>query len=468
MRQTIAALALAGLCFVAPAYAQQAAPVAPAPLTAEQQRTVERLREAALASDHAYEIVEDLVTRVGPRLAGSPAEARAREWAQARMRAEGFTNVRVDPFEIEFWDATREHAEIVSPSPQTLSVAALGGSPSTPAGGVEGEVVRFANIAALMAASAEAVRGRIVFIDEGMTRTQNSDGYRVGVAKRGRCAPEAQARGAVACVIRSVGTNADRFPHQGGRARQADGASLPAAALSPPDSDVLARLLAQGPVRLRLEIESVMGTGPSGNVLGEIRGRERPNEIVLAAAHLDSWDMGQGAVDDGAGIAIITAAAKLIRDLPRRPRRTIRLFYAGSEENSPNGGVTYLQLHGSETHIIASESDLGADRIWRARTSFGAGRESYAAAIQAALAPLDIVAGGNDATPGADITALVQSGVPAMGLDQDASRYFDVHHTANDGLHMIDREQLRQNVAAWAIFLYLAADTDWDFRAAAP
>lgn len=463
------AFGLAALALASSANAQTAAAPQVAPITAEQQRAIDRLQAAALQSDLAYEIVDDLVTRVGPRLAGSPAEARGREWAANMLRANRFSNVRIEtPFETAFWDATREQAYVVTPTGRReMVIAALGGSPSTPAGGLEGDVVRFESLAALNAASNASVAGRIVFIDEPMARTQDASGYGAAVAKRGACAPMAQAKGAIACVIRSVGTNSNRFPHQGGPATQRDGTSLPNAALSPPDADALTGLLRHGPVRMGLIIETEFNAhAQSANVIAEVRGRERPNEIVLIAAHLDSWDMGQGAIDDGAGVAIITAAARLIRDMPRRPRRTIRILLAGNEEHGGFGGIAYWNAHSTETHIISSESDLGADRVWRMRSRVGEGALPYARAIQRALAPLAINLGGNDAEGGTDIGPATAAGVPVIDLDQDATRYFDVHHTPDDTMHMIDPAQLRQNVAAWATFLYLAADTDWDFRKA--
>jgi Zn-dependent M28 family amino/carboxypeptidase len=478
------ALALVGvLAFAYPASAQQQQQPNPgfvqavnptreqpqvAPITAAQQRSVDRLQANALESDRAHDIVESLVTEIGPRLAGSEAEARARDWAVAMLRANGFTNVRIEPFTIPYWDATREEAYIVSPGTvRPMVAAALGGSPSTPAGGLTAEVVRFADMAALEAAPNSAVAGRIVFIDERMARAQDGAGYGVAVRKRGRCAPVAQAKGAAACLIRAVGTDTHRFAHQGGSSRQSEGASLPAMSISPADSDVLANLLERGAVRVRLDIQAdIRDNAPSGNVIAEIRGRERPDEIILLAAHLDSWDMGQGAVDDGAGVAIITAAARLIRELPRRPRRTIRILLAGAEENGVHGGDAYARTHAADNHIVALESDFGAGRVWRFDTRFSDQALPYARAFQRALAPLGVLPGANEASGGADTGALRQTGVPVVDLGQDGTDYFDYHHTPNDTLYAVDPAALRQNVAAWATFVYLAADTDWNFRAA--
>ncbi|MGQ0531849.1 MAG: M28 family peptidase [Caulobacteraceae bacterium] len=438
-----------------------------APISAAQQRTVERLQAAALESDRAYDLVESLVTEVGPRLAGSEAEARARDWAVAMLRANGFSNVRIEPFTLPYWDATREEAHIVSPGGERAMVAAaLGGSPSTPVGGVTAAVVRFPDMNALEAAPSSEVSGRIVFIDEHMARAQDGAGYGVAVRKRGRCAPVAQAKGAVGCLIRAVGTDTNRFAHQGGSSRQADGASLPAMSISPADAEVLANLLERGAVRVRLDIEAdIRENAQSGNVIAEIRGRERPEEIILLAAHLDSWDMGQGAIDDGAGVAIITSAARLIRDLPRRPRRTIRILLAGSEENGVHGGAAYGRAHANENHVVALESDFGAGRVWRFDTRFSEQAMPYSRAFQRALAPLGVLPGNNQADGGADVSAIKEAGTPVVDLSQDGTHYFDYHHTANDTLYAIDPAALRQNVAAWATFVYLAADSDWIFRA---
>lgn len=466
MKKIMLALAMAA-ALSAPAFAQQAAPAPVAPISPDMQRTLDRLQAAALESDRGFEIVESLTTEIGPRLAGSEAEARAREWAVAMLRANGFINVRIEPFTIPYWDATREEAAIISPSPQPLRIAALGGSPSTPAGGLEAEVVRFTSLAELAEAPNTAVAGRIVFIDEVMQRTQDGSGYGVAVAKRGRCAPTAQPKGAAACLIRSAGTDSHRFPHQGGSSRQADGASLPAASLSAPDANQLARLMQRGPVRIRLNIEAdIRDNAPSGNVIAEIRGRERPEEIVLLAAHLDSWDHGTGAIDDGAGVAIITAAAQLIRELPRRPRRTIRLLISGAEENGVHGGTAYAAAHASETHIVAAESDFGSGPIWQMQSRFAEPALPYARRMQRALAPLGVIPGDNNAGGGADIGALRRAGVPVADLNQNGLLYFDLHHTADDTLDKIDPADIQQNVAAYATFAYLAAESDWVFTPA--
>ncbi len=480
-------LPLAAAFLVSTAAAQTAPPQAPAPsailnppappvvapVPPAAQQTVERLRAAALESDLAYEIVESLTTEIGPRLAGSDAEARARAWGVAKLRSLGFQNVRVEPFTIPYWARTLERATVIGADggEQRLVIAALGGSAPTPAGGVAAEVVRFASMAALNAAPEEAVRGRIVFIDEATVRTQDGSGYGAGVAKRGQCAPAAQRKGALACVIRSVGTHTHRFAHQGGNARQPAGTALPAAAMSPPDADQLTRLMARGPVRLKLEISvETRENAPSGNVVGEIVGREAPQEIVLIGGHLDSWDQGTGAVDDGAGIAITTAAAKLIRDLPRRPRRTIRVVMFGAEETGIHGGVAYAREHAGEVanHVVAAESDFGAGPVWRLRSRVGEGALPYVRALHGAIAPLKVIPGDNTGNGGPDLGPLRAAGVPMLEFSQNGLDYFDLHHTPDDTLDKIDPAQLRQNVAVYASAIWLAAEMDWNFRTPAP
>ncbi|NWG54182.1 MAG: M28 family peptidase [Hydrogenophilaceae bacterium] len=443
---------------------------APSPIPAEVQRTLETLRARAMASDDAYALTESLTTEVGPRLAGSAAEARARDWAVAQLRARRFENIRIEPFAIPYWRATRQEAAVVAPSQQPLRIVALGGSAATPEGGLEAEVARFASLAALRDAAPSSVAGRIVFVDEGMTATMDGSGYGAAVPRRSACPRLAREKGAAACVIRSVGTDGHRFPHQGTTADFAAGTRVPAAALSNPDADQLARLIARGPVRMRLDIAIEReAAAQSGNVIAEIRGRSAPEEIVLLAAHLDSWEEGTGAIDDAAGVGVIIATADLIRQLPRRPRRTIRLLIAGAEETGVFGGAEYARAHAEELpwHVLALESDFGAGRIWRFRSRFGAGAGGHHAAMAQALNAAEVmVSDTQPAFGGADIAAARAAGVPVIDLGQDGLDYFDYHHTADDTLDKVDPANLRQNVAAWAIAVYLAAEMDWDFRAA--
>lgn len=446
-----------------PAFAQEAMTLPP--IIA---KSADRLMQRGLEDQVGLQFVEDLTTEVGPRLAGSDAEARARDWAVAELESLGFSNVRVDDFTIPFWSRVKESARIVSPAPQNLAITMLGGSRSTPEGGITAEIIRFTSLNALRSADPEKVAGKIVFIDEGMTRTQDGSGYGAAVAKRRNCAAMTIDLGGAACLIRSVGTSAHRFPHTGMMARgQAIGAG-PGAALSAPDADQLARLLERGPVTVRLDLEvETRRSAPSGNVIAEIRGRGAlSDEIILLGCHLDSWDLGTGAIDDGAGCGIVVGAAKLIGDMPGRPKRTIRVVLYGSEEVGLLGGNAYAEAHADELdkHVFASESDFGAGKIWRFQTNFGAGALGYAAAIQDQLAPLGINGGDNNATGGPDIGVLRRAGVPVVTPRQNGLDYFDLHHTPDDTFDKIEPEAFRQNVAAYAAFAWIASETGWDFR----
>lgn len=435
-------------------------------LTADQARTVDRLIDTALKDDLAWEITESLTTEVGPRLGGSPAEARAREWGAAKLKSLGFKNVRIETYQMPYWARVSESAEIVSPFPQPLAVTALGRSKATPEGGVSGEVVRFSTLLELQAAPETGLEGKIVFVDEPMARTQDGSGYGTAVRKRSQAAVEAGKRGAVASLIRSAGTDSHRNPHTGGGLSGAGETAVPAAALSNPDADQLARALvrAKGPVvvKLNLQVET-KDSVESGNVIGEIPGQT--DELIVIGGHLDSWDLGTGAIDDASGIAITTAAAKLIDNLKGKPKRTIRVVMWGAEEVGIYGGKAYAETHKDDLdrHVLAAESDFGAGRIYRFDTRFGDEALPKAKVMEAGLRRLAITPGNNLAFGGADVSDIRNLGVPVVSLRQDGTDYFDLHHTPDDTLDKIDPEALRQNVAAWAAFLYMASEMEGDF-----
>ena len=452
-------------------YAQAESPVSA--VTPAMTATANQLLELARQDNQGYELVRSLTTEVGPRLAGTEAEARARQWAVEKLQALGLQNVHVEPFQVPVWLRGVERGEIVSPFPQALTITALGGSSSTGEQGVEAEVVVFDSLSALEQAPRMQVEGKIVFIDEVMVRSRDGAGYGVAVQKRLATAYIAEQLGAVAALIRSVGTSSHRFAHTG-QMRQADAdadadAGVPMAALAAPDADQLKRALGYGkPVTVKLVITPQrLPPAASGNVIGEIVGREAPQEIVLVGAHLDSWDLGTGAVDDGAGIGVVLGAAKLIMEqLPQGPRRTIRVVLFGAEEVGTVGAKAYAREHAAELpdHIVATESDFGAGDIWRFDSRVGEEQLLQMAAIAKVLEPLGIAPGNNTARGGPDLKYLRESGVPIVSLLQDGQDYFDFHHTADDTFDKITPRALDQNVAAYAVFIYLAAETTADFR----
>ena len=441
------------LASASPALAQTSITTLPPPVV--QDPKVAALRDEALTNDHyAWDIVEGLTTEVGQRLAGTEAEARARDWAVRRLTAMGFSNVHVEPFDMPVWTRGAESAEIVSPFPQKLVVAALGYSGSTGPEGVTGQIVYFDSVDALRIAPDDAVRGKIVFIDHHMMPAQDGSGYGQFGAPRRQGPTIASKKGALAIVIRSIGTDHHRNPHTGVQ-YFTDGASpIPAGALTVPDAEQLVRILKRGqPVVMHLTLVSQKTEGGhSGNVVAEVPGRDPKAPILLVGGHLDSWDQGTGAIDDGTGIAITAAAAKHIMDAGR-PLRTIRVVWFGAEEPGGFGGNALAKAHASDRYAIAGESDFGSDRIWRFSSSLMKDQPDAYAALTAALAPLGIVKNDKGEADGTDVGPTITAGAPWISLSQDGTRYFDIHHTPDDTLDKVDPEQLRQNVAAWTAML---------------
>jgi carboxypeptidase Q len=419
-----------------------------------------KLRDAALNDTLALEIVEGLTTEVGPRLAGTEAEARARNWAMKRLKALGFANVRIETFDMPVWVRGAEKAFITVPFGQELKVTALGNSGATPETGLSAEIVAFDSVDALKAADPAKVRGKIVYITHRMTRTQDGSSYGQFGAPR-RAGPSlASKMGAAAIVVRSIGTDHSRSPHTGVQT-WADGATpIPAGALSTVDADLLERVVARGkPVTMTLTLTPRQtGIHQSGNVIAEVLGSDPAAGIVLIGGHLDSWDLGTGAIDDGAGVAITTAAAKRIMESGRKPKRTIRLVWFGAEEVGLFGGIAYAKSHAGERHAVASESDFGADRVWRFDAALPPEAKAVTERLKLALAPLGIAKGLDVAEGGPDMGPIVTTGVSAVDLQQDGTRYFDLHHTPEDTFDKIDPVQLRQNVAAWTAMLDVLAN----------
>ncbi len=419
-------------------------------------------RDAALDDDVAYDFVEDLTTEVGPRQAGTEAEARARAWAVTRLGAMGFANVRVEEYQMPTWVRGEERAVITSPHPQNLAIAALGNSGATPPAGLHGQIVAFSSLAAFEAAPDSAVRGKIVYIGHAMRRSQDGSSYGAFGPVRFSGPGRAAQRGAAALIIRSVGTDISRSPHTGSTNFPAGVTPIPAGAISNSDADLLERLVARSstPVEIHLTLTPrMLGPQVSGNVIAEVPGSDPAAGIVVAACHLDSWDLGTGAIDDASGCGIIAAAAQRVAAVGQ-PRRTIRLLFAGAEEVGVWGGRDYAERHGSENHAVALESDFGADRVWRVDFGLPAAANAVADRIAALLAPLGIARSANAATGGADIGALVRAGVPAIDLQQDGTRYFDLHHTPEDTFDKIDPAQIAQNVAAWTATLAVLANAE--------
>lgn len=441
-------------------------------------RQAEQLRDKAMSSNVALDYVTQLTTRFGPRPAGSHSEQAAAAWAAEYLKGLGFQNVRIQEFPLVGWERGQDSGSILGDNPQPLAVAALGHSPATPEGGIEAELVRFTSLEALQAIPDGSLAGKIALVDVGqMHAMQDGSGYGPQTRIRGAGPDVAAKKGAAAFLIRSVGSDENRLPHTG-TTRYVDGkVAIPGFAVSAPDADQIARLIAMGQtVRVRLSSTAHVYETHSQNVIADIPGRTRPNEVIVLGSHMDSWDLGTGAIDDGAGGAITIAAAKAIAEGGQRPERTIRVILYGSEEvaqpvNTGNGGGAYAREQGDKVadHIIAGESDFGADRVYALALPPGAQGTAFQRIATRVLYPIGVLASARPETDGgADIGPLAQAGVPVFGLQQDGTRYFDLHHTANDTLDKIDPAQLSQNVAAWTALVWLIANSNVEFRSAMP
>jgi carboxypeptidase Q len=427
-----------------------------------------RLVGAALASDHAWRRLSELCDGIGHRLSGSKSLERAVRWAEKAMRADGLERVRLQPVMVPHWVRGDESALMVEPGPQTLSMLGLGRSIGTPRGGITADVVVAGSFRELAAMPAAAVRGKIVLWDVPFTR------YGETVKYRGACARRAAERGAVATLVRSVGPTSLRTPHTGAMAAYVDSfPKIPAAAIAIEDAAMIRRLVERGQrVRVRLQMGArTLSDALSHNVIGEIRGRERPDEIVVVGGHLDSWDVGQGAHDDGAGCVISMEVLRLVRELGLQPRRTLRVVLWTNEENGLEGAKVYCDSLGDgvSSHVAAIETDGGVEApIGFAAQMNRAGLDSVdvarTARVVERLRPIAALLTGlgadriTDSGGGADISPLMKKGVPGIAHRTVGTHYFDWHHTPADMMDKIDAVELRKNVAALAVVAWVLAD----------
>jgi len=420
-----------------------------------------------VADEHlAYKITEELTVDIGPRLAGSPADAKAVAWAEQKFRALGYDKVWTEQFTTPYWQRGNARLEVMSPSPQSLVLTALGGSIGTDAEGIVAGIAMFDSLEDLIKANSDQVAGKIVFINKAMTKDKMGSQYGNVVGARAKGAVEAARLGAKAIIIRSVGTSNNRFAHTGKMSYEDGVPKIPAVAISVPDAQQLSKILTKAPeTKLRLTMENHTQDAVSHNVIAEITGSERPEEIVLISAHLDSWDQGTGALDDGAGVGIVMATGALIKKLGQ-PKRTIRVVLFGNEEGGLVGARAYAAKHAAQLskHVVATESDFGAGRIWQFDSKFGPASVGFAAEIQKLLSHLDISLGNNKAFGGPDVSVLAALGVPVVALEQDGTDYFDYHHTPNDTFDKIDPDALAQNQQAWIIMTQALADSNINFR----
>ena len=429
------------------------------------------LKETALSSNLAYEIDESLTTEVGARRVGTAGDKRAVEWAVAKMKQRGFDRVWTEEVIHHAWIRGTAEARIISPYPQKMVAIALGGSVGTPAGGLTAEVVEFADLAALEAAAPDSLKGRIAYVSYRMERKIDGAGYGPAVKTRSAGPSIAAAKGAIALIMRSVGTDNNRIGHTGGLQYNDDIVKIPAAALSNPDADLLSNTIRRGkPVKVFLKLTAMRQDDiavTTANVIGEISGSTNPDEYVVMGAHLDSWDVGTGAVDDGIGVSITLAAAHHIAALPTRPKRSIRVILFAAEEVGLVGARQYVERHKDDmaSHVIGAEWDFGTGRIYEMTPGVGPSALNSIRELAELLAPLGVsLSPKNDARGQSDMSALGKTGMPAVNFEPDGLKYFDYHHTENDTLDKVDAEALKQNTAVYTIFSYFAAQSGIDFR----
>ena len=454
------------------ARAARPAPVIPpgehAPVDVVYADAAARLIGAAMTSDHAYTRLSELCDGIGNRLSGSEALDRAVQWAAQSMRADGADRVVLQPAMVTHWVRGEESAVMVEPRVQRLAMLGLGRSVATPPGGITADVLVVGSFDELKALPNAAIRGKIVLWDVPFTTYGETVRYRSDGAKR------AGARGAVASLVRSVGPVSLRTPHTGNMGAYVDSIpQIPGAAVSIEDATMIRRLTSRGQ-RVQVKLEMNAQTLPntlSHNVIGEIRGRERPDEIVLVGGHLDSWDVGSGAHDDGGGCIISMEVLRLMKQLGLRPRRTVRAVLWTNEENGLKGAEAYRDSAGAtvEKHVAALETDGGVERpagfgfkINRTDVDSVDTQRTARALVQAKQISKLLTGLGagevNDSGGGADIGPLMKRGIPGVAHHTVGEHYFDWHHTQSDMLDKVDPIELRKNVAAVAIMVYVLAD----------
>lgn len=435
---------------------------------AELRRELAKLRDAALADDYAYKQLEHLTDSIGPRPAGSPQADAAAHYVAEELRKLGL-EVRLEPVPVPRFlrgdDSTElvEYPGQIEGSKQKIFVTALFGNSPTPENGITADVVVVNNFDELKALPKEQVAGKIVFYNEVYDHRkaisgQTGSAYGAAVLYRASGALAASQMGAVAALVRSAGDGAFRLPHTGWSAD----APIPAGAVSAEDAGLIARLASQGRVRIHLTLTTHRGTDATGyNVVADLKGSEHPEQVVIVSGHLDSWDLGTGAIDDGAGVVVAMETAELLHRLNLHPKRTLRVIAWMNEEMGATGRDTYVKDHAAEVanHVAAIESDLGAEHPLGFHAKMSDAAQKQLTPVQTVLASF----GANllqlvPSSPETDIEPLADKGVPALGIWQNGLTYFTYHHTPADTLDKIVPEELRENAACMAVMGYALAD----------
>jgi carboxypeptidase Q len=438
----------------------------------DQLRTMERLRDAAMKSDYAYDELRHLTDNIGPRLSGSPQAQKAVDYVAGEMRALG-AEVTLEKASVPHWVRGAETGELTSwlgqapGTTQKIVLTALGGSVATPAEGITAEVVVVGNWNQLHALPAGAVKGKILLFNHPFDKELAATGhgleaYGNSVIYRAAGPIAGAAAGAVAVLVRSVGGADYRLPHTGATEYAPGTTKIPAAAVTAEDAELLKSLTSQGPVTMHLTLTpQTLPDADSYNVIADWKGTEHPEQVVVVSGHLDSWDLGTGAIDDGAGVAVSMQAIQLMKQLGIHPRRTVRVIAWMSEEEGSEGAAAYIKEHAADmgNHVGAIESDLGADHP---TGIFYAGKAELGRWLRPVAAVLDANGAGsleNAPETGEDISGMTAKGVPSFAPVQDNRFYFNYHHTAADTFDKIDKKHLNENAAIMAVLAYALADS---------
>ncbi|MBL0210548.1 MAG: M20/M25/M40 family metallo-hydrolase [Holophagaceae bacterium] len=473
MRAMVKAVLVFTLIHLVPFVAQAQAP------TERHRPAAARILGASLQSSTAYDQLGELCDQVGNRISGSERLDKAIDWAVKTMKADGLQNVHTEKILVPYWRRGAEKAWTITPQRHELSILGLGMSVATPKGGITAEVAVVGSFAELDKLGEAGARGKIVLYDVPFTGYGQTVAYRVFGASR------AAKYGAVAALVRSVGSLSFDTPHTGTLAYDEKLPKIPSAAVSIENSAMMGRMARRGEtIQLHLELENeLIPNQPSANVVGEIVGSEKPLEVVLLGGHLDSWDVGQGAQDDGVGCMISLGAAKAILDAGLKPKRTVRVVFFTNEENGDFGGKGYRDAHQAElvNFVAALESDSGNGPVKGFSLDFqGEGRNKAAAATPEAkaradkglallksvaplLEPLDATRmemGGS----GTDIGPTVNAGVPGVGVNHDTTHYWEIHHTKADTFDKIIKLDMQKNIAAVGIMAYVLAEMEETLR----
>lgn len=442
--------------------AKPAAPAAGGPTPKWAQAAATKIAGHAKGKRSAWDRLATMVDRFGARPSGSRSLEQAIDWAVETMRSDGLANARREPVMVPHWQRGKESLVALTPTPRTLRLLGLGGTVGTK-GTLRAPLMVVGDLDELDRRATEA-KGKIVLVNQKMPpydHERDESGYGTAVRPRSEGASRAAKHGAVALLIRSVTAVSLDNPHTGAMRYDDAVPKIPAAAVTIEGAEFLARTAARGPVTMQLSMGAKrLPDARSGNAIAELVGREKPDEVVVIGGHIDSWDVGDGASDDGAGCVMAMEAARILKELELTPRRTIRVVLFTNEEFGLRGGKAYFEAHGKEPHVAAIESDSGAG----APQGFGvAGKDQAPVTALQRFAPLFASLGASDIEAGwggADISPLTEAGVLSLSLRPDGSRYFDVHHSPADTIDKIDPDHIQRNAAAMALMAYILAERE--------